>query len=216
MEKKQAVIVFCAHSDDQIFGPGGTMAKYAQKGIEVINVIFSYGELSHPWLKRRIAAETRENEAKEADKVIGGKEVLFLGVDESKFEAQVKEAWVLRKIEEMIKNYKPIKIFTHSQDDVHPAHRAVYMTVMSAINNTKHKCDTYTFDIWNPFSLKGRELPKMYVDITDTFNLKIKALGCFKSQWIAMIVLLWSVYVRALLIGFDAHCKYAERFSKVR
>ncbi len=216
MDKKQAVIVFCAHSDDQIFGPGGTMAKYAQAGIEVINVIFSYGELSHPWLKRRIAAETRENEAREADKVIGGKEVLFLGVDEAKFEKQVKEEWVWKKIQEMIKNYKPVKIFTHSQDDFHPAHRAVYKTVMKAINNSKHKCDTYTFDIWNPFNLKGRELPKMYVNVTDTFNLKIKALSCFKSQWVAMIILLWSVYARAFLTGFDANCKYAERFSKVR
>lgn len=116
----------------------------------------------------------------------------------------------------MIRKYTPSKIFTHAQDDMHPAHRAVFNAVMKALKNSKHKCDTYTFDIWNPFNLKGRELPKMYVDVTDTFHIKIKALKCFKSQWVAMIMLLWSVYARAMLTGFDANCKYAERFSKVK
>jgi len=56
----------------------------------------------------------------------------------------------------------------------------------------------------------------MYVDITDTFKLKLKALRCFKSQWMTMISLLWSVYFRAIINGLDARCKYAERFYKIR
>lgn len=211
----KTIMVFCAHSDDQIFGPGGTMAKYASQGMQIINVIFSYGEFSHPWLKRRITAETRENEAKEADKLIGGKEVSFLGINESKFEEECTSNWVQERIQHMISHYKPKKIFIHSMDDLHPAHRAVHNTVVKALKKTGCKSEAYSFEIWNLLNLKSRDLPKLYVDVTDTFHLKIKALKCFKSQWIAMITLLWSVYFRAILTGMDANCKYAERFHKI-
>lgn len=214
--KMETVIVFCAHSDDQIFGPGGTVAKYAAEGKEVINIIFSPGELTHPWLKRRITIEMRENEAKEADKIIGGKEVLFLGIKESTFVAETKHEWVKAKIDQLIHHYKPSKIFTHSIDDLHPAHRAVHNAIIDSLDRTKYKCDAYSFEVWNPFNIRSRKLPRMYVDITDTFGKKLKALNCFKSQWMTMIFLLWTVYLRAILTGFEFKRKYAERFYKIR
>ncbi len=214
--EKQTIMVVCAHSDDQILGPGGTMAKYAAQGDEVINLIFSPGELSHPWLKRRITIELRKNEAIEADKVIGGKEVLFIGINESKFVKEASSEWVHDKLGQIIKNYKPSKIFTHSIDDLHPAHRAVYRTTLNVLDKISYKGDAYSFDIWNPLNLRGRNLPKMYVDISDTFQKKLSALTCFKSQWVAMFSLLWSVHLRALLTGLEVNCKYAERFYKVR
>ncbi|MBI3034476.1 PIG-L family deacetylase [Candidatus Woesearchaeota archaeon] len=216
MHKKQTVLVFCAHSDDQIFGPGGTAAKYASQGDDVISIVFACGELTHPWLKRRIISEIRKNEAKDADRVIGGKDVLFLGINETEFLKEADSDWVKGKIEHMIRHYRPDKIFTHSKDDPHSAHRAVNKTVIDALEKTKYKCDTYAFDVWNPLNFRGRNEPKMYVNITDTFSLKIKALKCFKSQWVTMISLLWSVYLRALMNGLDAGCKYAERFYKIR
>ncbi|MBI2142314.1 PIG-L family deacetylase [Candidatus Woesearchaeota archaeon] len=214
--EKKAILVFCAHSDDQVFGPGGTMAKYAAKGYDVINVVFSYGELSHPWIKRRVTAEIRQEEAKEADKIIGGKEVLFLGISEAKFAKEAESEWVMEKLAQMIRHYKPIKIFTHSIDDMHPAHRAVHKTVMAVLGSMNYRCDAYAFDVWNPLNFRGRSEPKMYVDITDTFKLKLKALRCFRSQWMTMIFLLWTVHFRAIINGLDARCKYAERFYKIR
>lgn len=223
MKKKQAagndkktVLVFCAHSDDQVFGPGGTMAKYAANGYDVINVVFSYGELSHPWIKRRVTAEIRQEEAQEADKIIGGKEVLFLGISEAKFAKEAEAEWVREKAADIIMTYKPVKIFTHSIDDLHPAHRAVHKALMAVLEKINYECDTYAFDVWNPLNLRGRTEPKMYVDITDTFKLKLKALRCFRSQWMTKILLLWSVYFRAIINGLDARCKYAERFYKIR
>ncbi|MBI4439299.1 PIG-L family deacetylase [Candidatus Woesearchaeota archaeon] len=215
MEKK-TILVFCAHSDDQIFGPGGAIANYSRNGHEVTTVIFSYGELTHPWIRRRIAAETRENEAIEADKIIGGKEVLFLRIKDPDLVKEAKAHWVKERVAHLIKAYKPEKIFTHSIDDLHPAHRAVYRTVIAALDSGNYKCDTYTFDIWNPLNFRDRDQPKMYVDITGTFSLKVKALKCFRSQWISMIFLLWSVYARALTNGLDSGFLYAEKFHKAR
>ncbi len=210
------VLIFCAHSDDQILGPGGTTAKLSAQGYQVTNVIFTNGELSHPWLKRRITAQVREDEARSADLVVGGKGVLFLGITEPNFINEAKAQWVKEKILHILQEYKPVKIFLHSGDDPHAGHRAVKDTVLEVYDLHKFNCDVYTFDIWNFFNLKERGLPRLYVDTSETFGRKIEALKCFKSQWMTMITLLWSVYARAFLKGIEFRTKYAERFYKVR
>ena len=55
----ESVFVLCAHSDDQILGVGGTMARYSHEGKEVTIIVFSYGEKSHIWLKKRYIANIR-------------------------------------------------------------------------------------------------------------------------------------------------------------
>lgn len=213
--KEENIIVFCSHSDDQIFGPGATLTKYAQQGKNIYTVIFSYGETSLPFLKKEIAIKTRVNEAKKADKIINGKGVMFLGLKEGKFLKQAEEKDIKSRIQRMILSKKPIKIFTHSPEDPHPDHKAVYQIVTQALDELKYNCDLYCFDIWNPFTVK-KHFPKLYEDVTETFSRKIKALKIFESQKITLFTLLWSVYVRAWLHGFHIHKKYAERFFKIR
>ncbi len=67
---KDTILVVCAHNDDQLFGAGGTLAKYVKEGKRVVVVIFSYGELSHPWLKKDSIQKTRLDECEESDKII--------------------------------------------------------------------------------------------------------------------------------------------------
>ena len=69
------LMIICAHPDDEIFGAGGTIAKYAAEGIEVITVIFSYGESSHPWLRKRFKVEVRKTESLKAGKAVGTKRI---------------------------------------------------------------------------------------------------------------------------------------------
>ncbi|HII29519.1 TPA: PIG-L family deacetylase, partial [Candidatus Woesearchaeota archaeon] len=198
--KHKNTMVLCAHSDDQIFGVGGTIAKYASNGWEVFTVIFSHGERSHPWLKRNVIAAIRVKEAQEADQIIGGNGVIFLGVkDHSMYQflsGGIKDRKVIRRIAELIRKRRPQRIFTHSPDDPHPDHRAVYHASMAAVERSGVKCDLFSFDVWNLLGYKKRLKPVMYVDISNTFSIKIRALGCFKSQTFAMLSLLWSIYLK--------------------
>jgi len=213
---KESIIVFCAHSDDQILGAGGTIAKYEKDGKNVYTIIFSYGEGSHFWLKPRVTAEMRVKEAQNADKVVGGKNVMFLGLTEGKFKEEAKESKLGNRVVSLIKKIKPTRIFTHSKEDPHPDHNAVHDFIMDSIDKMKYKCDVYSFNIWNPIKIKKRDQPKLVVDITDTFKLKIKALKCFKSQKIALYSLLPSVYIKALTNGSQNNMRYAEVFLKER
>jgi len=215
-KNKQTILVFCAHSDDQIFGPGATLAKYSKQGKKIHTIIFSYGEQALAWLKPALAIKTRVDEAKKADKIIGGKGVRFFGLKEGKFAEEVEEKKIKKKIQSLVKSKKPIKIFTHSLSDPHPDHKAVYNAVIGALDEIKYKCHVYTFDVWNPLIVKKKYLPRLYEEVNDTFGKKVEALKVFKSQKPSLFALFWSVYVRAIVHGFHIHRKFAERFFKVR
>ena len=70
-KKREFVLVLGAHSDDFVIGAGGTIAEYSREGKRVLCVVFSYGELSHPWMKKEEVVKIREEEAHKAGKVLG-------------------------------------------------------------------------------------------------------------------------------------------------
>lgn len=215
-KKKESVLVICAHSDDQILGVGGTLAKYAREGKKIIIVVFSYGERSHPWLKKKFTIKMRVKESQEAGKIIGAEKTIFFGLREGKFPEDFVEKEIHDKVYRIIDKYSPEKIFTHSADDPMPDHAAVNRFVLELCNEINYKGDVYSFDVWNPIKIKERDVPKLYVDISRTFKIKTQALKCYESQWMSMISLLWSVYWRAIRNGFKAHCLFAEVFYKIR
>ena len=170
-KKKENVLIFCAHSDDQIFGPGGTIAKYSREGKEISVVIFSYGEMTHPWLKRKVSIEMRVGESREAAKVVGYEHNTFLGLSEGKFAEEINQKGLKKNIKRIILEKKPKKIFTHSIDDPHQDHKDVYYTIAAVLDELHYDCELYTFDVWNPINFRKRDSPQLYVDITDTFRL---------------------------------------------
>lgn len=211
-----SIMVICAHSDDQTFGPGGTIAKYAKEGKKIYTIIFSYGHISAPLMKKEIIASARVKEAKNVDKFIGGQGVIFLGIDENKFIEQFTTKRVYPKLKKLILEKRPSRIFTHSYDDPHPDHRALNKLLIGTLDRMKYKCDVYVFDIWTLFNTKKQHHPKIVIDISSTFKTKIKALKMFESQKLSLFSLMWSVYLKAWLLGKQNGMKYAEAFYKIR
>ncbi len=215
-EKKETILFFCAHNDDQIIGAGGALAKYAKDGKYIVTIILSFGEGSHPWLQKREIIVKRVKESKRADKILGGKELMYFGLKEGNFKKDVKQKNIIAKIRKLIEKYQPSKIFTHSIDDPHPDHKAAYEILNETLNKMKYKTELYTFSVWNPINIRNRNYPKLFVDISKTFNIKIKALMAHESQKVAIFSLLWNVYRLAIINGLKNKCKYAEAFIKVR
>jgi len=213
---KENILVFCAHSDDQVLGPGGTIAKYAKEGLNVHTFIFSYQDALRLHLKDRIIKNERIKESEAADKVIGGKGVEFFGLGDGKLNVDAAKDSTHKNLLKLIKKFKPTKIFTHSDFDPHPDHRAVHRAIIKAVEDSKLNIEVYTFEIWTLLRRKTLESPKMVVDISDTFKIKADALNCFKSQWHAMLLLKWSIYVKAIMSGFKNDVKFAEVFNRVK
>lgn len=217
MAKKPTILVIGAHSDDPAFGAGGTIAKYAIEGKKIKTIIFSYGELSHPHLKPEIIAKARAKEAVAADEILGGSGVTIFDCKEGRFAQDVKTLKIKQKLLQIIKKEKPIKIFTHGANDVHPDHLAIYNMIKEMIRKKEITCDVYSFDVWSLFRVRKRMVPRLVVNITTTFNKKIQAMQAHKSQThLPLIIpLTWTVYFKAIKNGWNNNCKYAEVFDKI-
>lgn len=220
--RRKSVLVICAHSDDQVFGPGGTMAKYAKEGWDIYTIVLSFGEGSHPHFKPREIRKVRIGESVKANRIIGGKQVVFLGLKEGKIEEEFAKKKGRDRIMQLLSLYKPAKIFTHASDDPHPDHKAAFRIVMKTVNAKELDCRIYSFNVWNLFSLKKDVRPKLVVDISDTFSKKVQALRCFRSQinFFSYVIfnnfLYVMVFVKAILLGMRHRCRYAEVFSVER
>jgi LmbE family N-acetylglucosaminyl deacetylase len=211
-----SVMILCAHSDDQVFGPGGTVAKYAKEGKRVHTVIFSYGEKGMPIHNREYAVRTRVKESLAADKYLGGHGIVFLGLNEGKFAEQFAKKNMYPKLKRLILQHRPSIIFTHSIDDPLPDHRALNKLVLETLDRMRYKCDVYMFDVWTIFNFKKRHYVEIIIDVSNTFDMKIKALRMFTSQKLSLFSLMWSVYLRAWIQGRKIKVKHAEIFYKVR
>jgi LmbE family N-acetylglucosaminyl deacetylase len=212
---ERCVYIICAHSDDQTLGPGGTAAKYAREGIDVHTIIMSYGEFSHPWMQGHVTVKTRVKEAQKADKIIGGKSVTFLGLKEGEFEKGMQDKHLYIKLRKKLNERKPEKIFTHSLNDPLPDHRATHNIVKKLVKKMRTKPAVYSFDIWNVIAIRKRNRPKLVVDTSDTFKIKVKALLCFKSQRLSVYQILPRIALYNLLDGIQHGMKFAEKFRRV-
>jgi LmbE family N-acetylglucosaminyl deacetylase len=224
-KSKGSILMICAHSDDQIIGAGGALAKYAGEGFEIHTIVMSFGEGVKPHLRRDVISRTRIKESQKADKIIGGHGVVFLGLRDLHFEEDFEKRGISQNLIKIVEKLKPVKIFTHSTDDAHPDHRAAFRMVLKTFKEMKLKYDLYTFEVWHILNLKKRNKPKLVVDTSDTFKIKIKALKAFKSQinlstFYNYLVLnnfiFFLIYIKDTLNGIKHNTKYAEVFYKIR
>jgi len=211
---KETILILCAHPDDEVFGIGGTISKYVGDGKKVISVIFTYGEMAMPWMKPEEVQKIRQKESLLAAKIIGTHETLFLGLKEGQMDKVGSES--RQFLIDLIHKEQPEKIFTHSNDDPHLDHRGVYRLVCDVVKKAQYKGDLYAFDVWNPITLKKRFVPKLYVDISQTFSQKIEASKVFETQKMqGRWPLVPALTMRAVVYGWLNGCKYAERFRKI-
>ncbi|MFP4524725.1 MAG: PIG-L deacetylase family protein [Candidatus Woesearchaeota archaeon] len=221
-KKRETVLCVCAHSDDQVFGPGGTLARYAREGKEVYTVILSYGEMSHPHFKEDVIIKTRVDEALAADKVIGGGGVEFFGLKEGRFKEEAKRRKVRARLVRLFGELRPVKVLTHASDDPHPDHGATCAIVKAAYDKAGLSCPLYTFDVWTLFSRHKRDAPKLVVDVSKTYRTKLRALRKFRSQlgvW-GFLINIYYVYAgmlwRNFFSGLKHGCRFAEVFYRLR
>ena len=215
-KKRDTILILSAHSDDFVLGAGGTIARYAQEGKKVLVVVFSYGEKSHPWLKKHITKKIRAEETFQASKVLGCK-TSFLDLHEFKFYEDYQRSNGAEVLLKLIIKEKPVKIFTHSHEDPHPDHQAVNRITLEMYDclPKEIKPEVYIYSVWNPVSFRTL-YPALYVDVTHTFSIKLKALKMFASQRIHIAYPFILLLFRAIKDGFHIGKQGGEHFFKIR
>jgi LmbE family N-acetylglucosaminyl deacetylase len=126
----KTVLVIVAHADDMEFMAGGTIAKMADLGYDICEVIATNNErgtLDPDW-SARFTAETRMEEARRAARVLGvNPNIEFLGYEDGRLsETPLNE--LREKCMRAIRRHRPDIIFTwdpHAPYEDHQDHRAV-------------------------------------------------------------------------------------------
>ncbi len=181
-----------AHPDDAEFGAGGTLARWAREGCEVSMLVVTDGSKG-TWDPEVDPAELvqlrREEQRRAADTLGATGEIVMLDHTDGELE----NTMALR--EELclwIRRLRPNVVLTHDpwrRYMLHPDHRATGMGTVDAVvaardhlffphqlvdGVTKHRPDALL--LWSA------DEPDHWVDIADTFDVKIAALLCHSSQ----------------------------------
>jgi LmbE family N-acetylglucosaminyl deacetylase len=192
MEDTKVALVVGAHPDDPEFGTGGTMLKWIRDGWRVVYVICTNGDKgsSDPEMTSEQLARIREGEQKEAAKTLGISEVEFLGYPDGGLEDTPE---FRGRLVRLIRKYRPDIVLTHDpyrRYMGHRDHRIAGMATMDAVFPysrdslfyPEHKAEGLQPHKVMEVHLFGAEDPDTFVDISDVFEIKMKAVCCHVSQ----------------------------------
>ncbi len=227
MNFERALIAF-AHPDDAEFGTAGTIAKWVQSGTEVTYVCVTDGSAgsNEPGATREELRRIRQEELLAACEVLGVKDCVFLGWVDGEVEVtlDLRKALtreVRRVRPDVFVAPDPTRFWDEERSYInHPDHRNVGVACMAVVNPdspTRPQFPDLLDQGMEPFEIPNLWIPTYegeadtFVDITDTIDLKIEALGCHKSQIHDMPVDDW-IRKRAKERGAARGMEYAESF----
>ena len=217
---KLDILAIGAHPDDVELGCSGTLIKHLKNGLKVGIIDLTRGELG-----TRGTSETREEETKNATKILGVEVRENLGLKDGFFEKSEENRIALIQ---KIRKYQPNIIITNAPSDRHPDHsRASELTIDSCFLSGLEKINTNQ-EVWRPKHIYHyiqflNILPDFVVDISLEIEQKLKSVLCYKTQFynpeskesetiISSEDFLESVKYRARDLGRQSDCKYAEGF----
>ena len=151
---KKILAVF-AHPDDEVFGPGGTMAKYGHEGVEIHILCATRGESGDEKnLKNNKLGQRREKELLRSAEILGIKSVEFLDFIDGQLCNNIYHQ-LADKIIKKIKEFNPQVVLTNERLGIsgHLDHIAVSMTTTYAYLKTKTAQKLY----YNCMNVKFRE-----------------------------------------------------------
>lgn len=179
------VLVFAPHPDDEVIGVGGTIAKRATAGDEVYVCVVTKGPKS--LFPEEVVEETRR-ECREADAELGVKETLFLDFPAVMLETVPRYVFN-GKIAEVVQRINPDEVYIPHRGDMQIDHQMVVDAAMVAVRprGSKYPKRVYAYETlsetgWNIPNTVNEFIPTVYEDISDTFALKMKCMGEFKTQ----------------------------------
>jgi LmbE family N-acetylglucosaminyl deacetylase len=190
------VMVIAAHPDDAEFGVAGTVAGWTQNDKRVIYVVCTAGDkgTSDRSLSPQELAAIRKNEQLAAARLLGVKDVIFLDYPDQGLEDTPD---FRKQLVRLIRTHRPFTVVTsdpYRRYIWHRDHRIVGQVVLDAVfpfardhlaypdllqeGLEPHKVREMLF--WASEDINYRR------DITATFDLKLAALRCHKSQFTAL------------------------------
>ncbi len=182
---KKRFLIVSPHPDDAELALGGMIIKLRQQGHKVFLVDMTNGEPT-PYG----TPEKRKRETDQANRILRPERRVNLGL-ENRYLFDTKTARLL--LAEKIRQFRPDILFCPYPEDAHPDHMATTKIAECArfyAKFTKIKVrgkPHYPFYLFYFFCSHLRRVPRVsfLIDISDQFKAKMKAVRCYRSQFIA-------------------------------
>jgi LmbE family N-acetylglucosaminyl deacetylase len=230
--KPECVLAVGAHADDIDFGASGSIAAWTKQGARVEYLVITdggKGSSDHDMSNDKLVA-TRQAEQRAAAETLGAVNVHFLSYEDGTLEVTQD---LKKDIVRIIRQVKPDTVVVMDPT-------MVYSTQFGFINHPDHRAaGQATLDAVYPLARDHMAFPELYdqahlephkvahvllmnfekqncfVDITETFDLKLAGLGKHVSQLPDPEAAFAMLRSRAEATGQLAGCKLAESFVRI-
>jgi LmbE family N-acetylglucosaminyl deacetylase len=227
-ERIQRAMVVTAHPDDSEFGAGGTVARLVREGKEVTYCILTNGNKGsgdRSMTPERLA-RIREEEQRNAARVLGVEIVDFLGFPDCELEDTratrlAVTAAIRRRRPDLLIIQNPHR--TKNLGASHRDHRIAAGIALDCVYPLARDHMAFPELIeegLEPHKVKEVHMmwwedPALVVDISETMDLKLKALACHVSQIKDMAAVEKRVRERGAQLGQPKGYAYAETFDTI-
>jgi len=217
MSTGKRALVICAHDDDEVIGPGGTIRKLADSGVEITTVIFATGNEGYLRVedKDTIVAQ-RAQEREKAQRILGTAHCVaheYHDFDNLDCED------VYHKVMQAVRTTRPHVVFSHLTGDYLP-HRTLAQIVPEAVWQASWQCSLELGEPWQVERLYQFPIldlvpkPSHIVDITDTFEVKLEAMRAYESQHKVVAGILDQIEAKARAYGSIVAVQYGEAYVR--
>jgi LmbE family N-acetylglucosaminyl deacetylase len=197
-DKKQTILIVLAHPDDPEYFCGGTIAKLTNAGHKVFYCIVTCGDkgTKDRSISTKELCKNRQFEQQAAARVLGVKDVSFLGYPDGYLVPDIKLRHDITRVIRQIKpdillTCDPKTLFIGSDRINHPDHRAAGQATIDAVfpaaQDHLYFPDLLENENLEPHRVKelwitGTLQPNLILDVTPHWETKINAIKEHKSQ----------------------------------
>lgn len=221
------VLVIAAHPDDEILGCGATAARLVNEGHDLVFAILGEGITSRH--ANRSDADASDlaalrQQARAAAAKVGVKDPIFRDLPDNRLDT-IPLLEVVKIVEDLVEQLRPDVIYTHHGGDLNVDHGVLNRAVLTATrpvpgNPVK---EIYAFEVassteWAFQRIEPSFRPNVFVDITNTIEAKIEAMGCYGGEARKFPHPRSPEALRAIAMrwGSVAGCGAAEAFELIR
>ncbi len=179
------VLVVVAHPDDEVLGPGGSIARHASEGDEVTILILAAGS------SVRYAEEQVRDVlagARAASGRLGVSDVRFGELQDQRLDA-LPVLEVTQIVEAVLQDVRPRVVYTHHRGDINHDHTVVHEATLTAARPYGapfvHRIlcfETPSATEWAGPYQEAAFIPNVFVDIADHLETKLQAMEEYPTE----------------------------------
>lgn len=216
-----STLVIAPHGDDEVLGPGGTIARLSDLGHEVCVAVVTKGTL--PYFDAE-AIDRIQAEAKQVHEFLGVRKTYWLDQPAAQL-SETPHSSINAAIGEVLREMSPQTLLIPFLGDIHLDHQLTFLSSMVAARPNRSNYprlilayETLSETNWNAPYLTPNFVPNVFIEIEQWLPRKLEAMKMYGSQLHEHPHerSLEAVRALALLRGAAIHRPAAEAFVLVR